>query len=148
MRIPPHLREVLERFLPPGTPWDVEIVRGVPARGPSTFAALPMAGGLTRIGSARDGVITIHPEFWAPETAAGIALWAHEFYHQHQIAHVPNFWDRYEAEEITVERLGLDPWDNPFEEPAYQLEAEVYRALVADGWDPGGWVPVGVQTFA
>lgn len=140
--IPPDLRQSIARFLPQDQPWDFEITIGTPHSYLSTFLAL--GDSWHPIGSSERGMVIIHPGFYE-DTAAGLALMVHEAYHQWQIANIPALLERNAVEEQKRQLLRLPPYSNPFEYPAYLLECKVYRTLVAEGKEPGSFVPLGVQ---
>lgn len=75
-------------------------------------------------------------------TASGIALLAHELYHQWQYQTTPDLLDRYGQEQAWVEEMGLPPWINRYERRAYDFEARIYREALADGYPPGQHVPL------
>lgn len=95
-----------------------------------------------------DGRIHILPEYWAPDTAAGVALIAHELCHQQQFARMgPQVLSLYAPWDEKVARGEIYPWQHPLEAPCYRLEAEVYSTLLAEGWPPGPFVPLGYQVW-
>ncbi len=156
--IPQHARETLERFLPPGTPWDIDlqyrrILATVPGQHPSTLGpaavmavTLPRAvRALKAIGRSLAGVVFLHPDFGNLDTAAGIALLGHEMVHQNQYVDVPNFEQVYGVENRNTPPDM--PWLNRFEEAAYMKEREIYCQLVSEGVPKGNWMPLGVQVW-
>ncbi|MFH1141269.1 MAG: hypothetical protein V1724_06350 [Chloroflexota bacterium] len=86
------------------------------------------------IGSAPSpGLIRIHPSYYAPKTATGLALIGHELCHQVQWQTVPNFLAAYTAEE---ERniAGHPPWSNRFEAECYASEQRAATLLRQRGY--------------
>lgn len=156
--IPQHARETLERFLPPGTPWDIDlqyrrILAFVPGQHPSTLGpsvimavTFPKAvRALKAIGRSLRGVVMLHPDFGNLRTAAGIALLGHELVHQNQYLDVPNFESAYGTENRQTPRDM--PWLNRFEREAYMVERDIFCQLVSEGVPSGNWVPLGVQVW-
>lgn len=143
-------RDVLERFLPPGVPWDVEIEMtrfgGLGPRAlayPCTYA--PAAGeGLVQLGESHPGTILLAR--WEPETAAGQALLTHEAIHQIQMQE-PGFLDAFRREEARRLRAGEPVHMNVYELPAYEHERVVWCSLVNEDWEPGSWLPLGVSLW-
>lgn len=83
-----------------------------------------------------------HADF---NTASGLALLAHEKVHVNQNERIPNFAREYDK---AARRTARDrPWENPFELEAYREEADVFCGLVAEGWAPGKWEPLGVTLW-
>ena len=157
-QIPQQARELLEQFFPGGARWDAELVfrqlsfmSGVAAPssyGPRAVAAvtLPRAQQRLRpIGRSLDGIVILDPRFGNLDTAAGLALLAHELEHQDQWRSIPDFERQYAQENRTTPRDM--PWENPFEKAAYQKERAVFCQLVADGVPRGSWTPLGVQLW-
>ena len=106
------------------------------------------SGYLVPAAEATRGLITIKTPFWAPTTAAGIALMAHEFYHQLQFKSMTREQlAEYEYWERLLEEGKIQPWEHPLEEPAYRLEAQVYCKLLREGAAPGPFVPLGASVF-
>jgi|GEM_PF-4995116 len=148
--IPPDIREILAPFLPEGVPWEDVVVafRSVSPRGaswgPRTMAP-GIGAGLRTVGLSMEGRIVLDRDHGDPDTAAGLALWAHELVHQEQMVRIPNFVSRYMAEDW---RTPPDtPWLNVYEEEAYRTERDVYCSLVRHGFPKGDWVPLGVQVW-
>ena len=105
--------------------------------GPSDGYDGPSA--LVKIGSNPDrGVIQLHPDYYTPQTAGGEALRAHELYHVWQREVYPNFEQDFLQAAIDTEKAGLPPWENPFEKPAYEFEAQVRDHLLEQGY-PARW---------
>lgn len=157
--IPNEYRTVLAPFLPESTPWE-RIQLNVARIPEAHVAGLVHPGSLVRrsiqwvtapramraletAGISVGNVITLNPKYADFETAAGMALLAHETYHQHQEATIPGFARKYA--EVASDVDPARPWENPFELPAYQTECRVYETLVRAGWEPGSWVPLGVE---
>lgn len=100
----------------------------------------PSANKLVKIGSNPEpGVIVLHPDYYTPRTATGEALRAHELYHVWQREVYPNFEERFLQAALETEQAGLDPWENPFEKPAYEFEVKVKEHLLARGY-PEAWL--------
>lgn len=78
-------------------------------------------------------LVAVHPKYFAPGTASGGALLAHEFFHVWQYEVVPNFIEQYAEEAARIEHEGKAPWDNGFERPAYQFERDVRQYLLSLG---------------
>lgn len=157
--IPNEYRQVIESFLPQNTPWGrielevghipeahilARISPGSLVRRSIQWVTVPRAmRALETAGISVGNVITLNPKYADFETAAGMALLAHETYHQYQETSIPNFARRYA--EVASDVDPARPWENPFELPAYQTECRVYETLVRAGWEPGSWVPLGVE---
>lgn len=102
---------------------------------PKPMSRRPWSGGLTKIGSnpgPRD--IELHPDYYQRCTATGEALRAHEYFHVWQRSVVPDFDQAFTREAIRTENLGLPPWENGFERPAYQFEQQVKERLLERGY--------------
>lgn len=108
-------------------------------------ASVVYPGALQQVGSSLPNLIIISPEAFEPGTASGIALLAHEYFHQAQFQTIPDFMSLYQTEAARVEREGLKPYENIFEWPAYELEAQVYVEALAQGYPAGSWKPLLVQ---
>jgi hypothetical protein len=98
--------------------------------------------GLKAVGATIGETIYIDPDFADWNTAAGLALLAHERLHVEQKRTIPGFDELYAEAQATVHPQR--PWENPYEMDAYQRECQVYYRLVAEGVPPGSWVPLGV----
>lgn len=133
--------DFIDSILPGPLPEGINISVGMPAMVSSHCT--PMA--LRRAASSRPGQIVIHRDFFETDTAAGIALIAHEVYHQIQFARNPDLLDFYAEEEARVEALGLPPYENVFEKPAYLFEAQVYREALAQGFPKGTHLPLLIE---
>jgi len=157
VRIPTETRDLLSPYVPADTPWDVDVRLRVPH---SLSAALPSSRiprpvmavtarsedrALLAIGQSFDGVVVLHPRFADLETAAGLSLLGHEMVHQQQFSTIPKFLAAYSAAARDTPKDR--PWENPFEFPAYEAERNIYCRLVADGFPPGNWTPLGVQLW-
>ena len=143
IRLPERIKNAMDMLLPGLDADDVTFEVGLPALRAGTVCTPPAA--LERIGSSLPGRIVIHPTAWEPGTAAGVALIAHEMYHQRQFLSTPDFMEQYDREKRRVEARGLPPWENRFERPAYEFEAQVYRRALHDGLAEGSWVPLLVE---
>jgi len=87
------------------------------------------------VGSAPSlGLIRIHPYYYAPETATGLALAGHELCHQTQWRTVPNFLAAYTAEEERRIAAGQPPWSNRFEAECYAAEERIAALLRQRGY--------------
>ncbi len=155
MRIPELTREVLQPFFNAPLP-DVEITRGsvntqlfsLAPRSMRPNAVMSVVGaraGLRTIGVSTHGHITLDPSHFDLNSAAGLALLAHEEVHQQQYLDVPNFDHAYEDVDRYVDRSR--PWENPYELKAYQKERDVYCGLVQQGYPAGSWTPLGVKLW-
>jgi hypothetical protein len=90
---------------------------------------------LVKIGSnPEEGVIVLHPDYYKPRTATGEALRAHELYHVWQRSVYPNFKELFAFAADETEKAGLEPWENPYEKPAYEFEQSVKEHLLAKGY--------------
>jgi hypothetical protein len=154
--ISPELQQALQSYFP-GAPWDrmdltVRSLRGFAlaptpmALAPRALLAVTMKGcarALQTAGMTIGRHIFIDPSFNQPQTAAGIALVAHEIVHVQQGEQDPGFESKYDlaAQDTDPNR----PWENPYEYEAYLKECQVYWDKVREGWPPGGWQPLGVQ---
>ena len=65
--------------------------------------------------------------------------------HQRQFQEIPDFMEQYDREKRYIESHGLPPWENKFERPAYEFEAQVYRRALGEGLAEGSWVPLLVE---
>lgn len=102
-------------------------------------AASPAA--LVKIGSNPDpDTIVLHPRYYRPWqfTATQEALRAHEYYHVWQRANIDDFESVFHENAVATEKAGLDPWENPLEEPAYDFEQMVKQELLSQGY-PETW---------
>lgn len=147
--IPEDIREILEPFLPEGVPWDDVVVsfrslQGVAAQGPRSMAAIA-APSLRTVGLSMDGRVMLDRRYGDPDTAAGLALWAHELVHQEQMVRIPNFMVQYMNEDWDTP--ADMPWLNKYEEEAYETGRQVYCSLVSHGFPKGDWIPLGVQVW-
>ena len=90
---------------------------------------------MVKIGSnPESGLIVLHPDFYKPGTATGEALRAHELYHIWQRSVIPDFPDKFAQLAKETEAAGLDPWENPYEKPAYEFEQRVKAYLLKQGY--------------
>ena len=86
---------------------------------------------MVKIGSNPEpGLIVLHPAYYKPLTASGEALRAHELFHVGQREDDPDFAARFARAADETERLGLAPWENPYEKPAYEYELAVRKHLL------------------
>ena len=158
MLVPTETRELLAPFMAPDFPWGgVEItlasLDNLPPDQPHTVFPLAVrrvtrrgrARGLQVVGMTVGRHVFLDPRFGDLNTAAGLALAAHEFEHVAQNDTIPDFEARYneEARHTPDSR----PWENAYELAAYRREQEVYCDLVARGVPPGRWVPLSVQLW-
>ena len=143
-------RETLERFLAPGVPWQtpVRYEPGALVVGyPGTFALVGPASRLCELGHfiPGDGIVVRRRNL---NTAAGQALLVHEAQHALDAKQYPGGAKRFVKEYDRLERLrqgrGLPGWMHPMELENYRLECRVWHTLVAEGWPPGEWLPLGV----
>ena len=79
-------------------------------------------------------MIVLHPDFYKPETATGEALRAHELYHVWQRSIDPDFANKFARVADEIEAAGKQPWDNPYEKPAYEFEESVKQYLLRQGY--------------
>ena len=90
---------------------------------------------MVKIGSNPEpGVIVLHPEYYKPGTATGEALRAHELYHIWQRSVIPDFPNQFAQLAKQTEEAVLDPWENPYEKPAYEFEQQVKAYLLSKGY--------------
>jgi len=154
--IPSNVRNILAPYLANSTPWDStnisSAVRLPEARVPSstTFRVRSVVSVTTtdRLETAAKsfrGQIVLGRRFHQEDTAAGLALIGHELVHQEQYAQDPNFEANYDAAYWNThpER----PWENPYEYPAYEVERRIFCDLLAQGYPPGDWVPLGIDLW-
>ena len=80
-------------------------------------------------------MIVLHPDFYKPQTATGEALRAHELYHIWQRSIDPDFANKFARVANETEEAGKQPWDNPYEKPAYEFEESVKQHLLRQ------WLP-------
>ena len=153
--VPDRARRVLTPFFP-GLNWEgiqIHVGRLPASQGLMVMLPRPLAA-VTGYDAARTlqtvGVTIGEDIFLSPQhadegTAAGLALLAHEVYHVEQGRRDPLFNVRYnEAAAFTPQD---QPWENPFELPAYLKERDVYCTLVARGLPRGRWTPLGVTLW-
>ena len=76
----------------------------------------------------------MHPDFYHPGTATGEALRAHELYHIWQRSVYPDFANKFATAARVTEESGLEPWENPYEKPAYEFEQQVKAHLLSKGF--------------
>ena len=74
----------------------------------------------------------LHPGFYKPGTATGEALRAHELFHILQRSEDPGFAEKFSKATKQTERAGLEPWENPYERPAYEFEQAVKDYLIKE----------------
>lgn len=143
-------RETLERFLDGGVPWETP-VRYSPlavAGYPGTTALIGPGSRLGELGHfiPGEGIVVRRSELGS---AAGMALLAHEAQHALDAEQYPGgsreFVKEYNRLEALRQRQGLPVWMHPMEYPSYCLESRVWHTLVAEGWPPGEWLPLGVS---
>ena len=155
--VPDRARQVLEPLMGSGIPWnDVQVHIGRLPQGMVAPQALVRraAMAVTAKGAARalqTVGMTIERDIWLArgyddfESAAGLALLAHELVHVRQSEEDPEFAEKYDA---AARATPSDrPWENPFERAAYNEEQRIYCALVAEGMPKGKWVPLGVSLW-
>lgn len=95
----------------------------------------PDARGLIKIGSNPDeNTIVLHPDYYKEGTASGEALRGHEMVHVQQREEIPDFERLFHEEAVRIEALGLKPWENKFERPAYEAERIMRDELLARGY--------------
>jgi Domain of unknown function (DUF4157) len=95
------------------------------------------------VGATIGDIIYIHPDYAEWETAAGLALLAHEIRHVEQQQTIPNFLSLYQAEDAVTP--SDRPWENRYEYEAYLRECQVWHDLIRKGYPRGSWVPLGAQ---
>ena len=143
-------KEVLEQFLPPGVPWgtSVRYSRLLSAgRFPATYGLVATSGALEELAhyNPQEGIVLRRNEVG---TAAGLSLLVHEATHalmaQQHKGGPRQFVIDYERAEKARLAEGLPVWANFFEYPAYLAECRAFKILVAEGWEPGPWTPLGV----
>ena len=155
--VPERARQVLEPLMGQGIPWnDITIHVGrLPQASLAPHALVPrtvMAVSLKEPARSLQTVgMTIDREIWLArghddfESAAGLALLAHELVHVAQFEADPAFAEKYDA---AAQQTPRDrPWENPYEGQAYEEEQRIYCRLVADGLPRGRWVPLGVSLW-
>lgn len=155
--VPERVRRMLEPLMGPGIPWnDITIHVGrLPQGTLAPQALLPravMAVTARGLGRSLQTVgMTIHRDIWLArghddfESAAGLALLAHELVHVRQFDADPLFADKYDA---AARQTPADkPWLNPYEMAAYSEELRIYCLLLAEGRPKGRWVPLGVSLW-
>lgn len=157
-KLDPRVIDELAHLLPPTTPWheiNVEIrARAMPTDVPNTiaFALVPRVveeKQLVPIGASIGTTIHLSRQYVGDmDTAAGLALVAHEALHQNQRVTVPNFEAlAFPEEEYRRLDAGEPIMGNKYEREAYLKEAEVYCELLARGYAPGDWMPLGFLEF-
>lgn len=156
--VPLRAIEILSPFFDPGSPWGFDLrfqqflgtvtAIGPCSVGPRNVVAVTARGAgrnLRPIGRSFHGTVILHPEYGNLETAAGLALLGHEKVHQDQFDTIPNFESLYARANAKTDPNR--PWENTYERPAYIKEAGIFCALVAMGFPPGDWTPLGVEVF-
>ena len=155
--VPDRARQVLEPLMGPNIPWnDITVHVGrLPQASLVPHALLPRSVmAVTAKGLARALMtvgMTIHREIWLArghddfESAAGLALLAHELVHVGQFEEDPAFAEKYDVAARQTDPLR--PWENPYEAEAYEEERRIYCRLVADGRPKGRWTPLGVSLW-
>ena len=133
----------LDRFLPP-LENDVMVRTGIPAfmYAQEGCAICAMAAYL-RAASSTPGQIILREDLADMDTAGGRALLGHERLHQSQYALIDNLDYLYAREQRRVR--GNPPYLNAYEWPAYEVEANIYRAAIAEGFPPGRHMPLLIQ---
>ena len=124
----------LEEFLPPDLLRRTQLVVDVPSR-VAIYCASATTDGLVKVGSnPAPWLIVLHPEFYLAGTATGEALRAHEMFHVWQRTVVPNFDAEFAKEAAITEADGKEPWENPYEKPAYAFEQDIKQKLIERGF--------------
>ena len=127
------LYKIVPDWILEGTVTQIRVPERVECR--TCEAPSPSANRLVKIGANPEpGLIVLHPDFYHPRTATGEALRAHELYHVWQREVYPDFEKRFLEAAQATEDAGLDPWENPFEKPAYEFEEKVKDHLRARGY--------------
>ena len=155
--VPERARQVLEPLMGQGIPWnDITVHVGrLPQASLAPHALVPravMAVSLKEPARSLQTVgMTIDREIWLArghddfDSAAGLALLAHELKHVQQFEEDADFAANYDA---AAQQTPRDrPWENPYEAQAYEEEQRIYCRLVADGLPRGRWVPLGVSLW-
>lgn len=134
--LPQIIRDGLRGLIPDNVLDNTQLEVTVPRLAGFTVFALVAPGKWLAIGSAPSlGLIRIHPYYYAPETATGLALAGHELCHQTQWRTVPNFLAAYTAEEERT--AGQPPWSNRFEAECYATEQRIATLLRQRGYPSG-----------
>ena len=132
--------DFLDQFLP--TPaHDVTVRMGIPAFMYAQSGCRTLA--YTRAGSSTPGRIVLREDLADVNTAGGVALLGHEVLHQVQLALIDDLERLYAREQKRVQ--GAAPYLNAYEWPAYEVEARIYRAALAQGLPPGRHTPLFIQ---
>ena len=118
---------------------EIEVVRFLAlAPAPRSLAIRELGGGpralVTAAQAPERGLILIAREFFNPDTAEGLALIGHELVHQQQFEEMPDFLARYQDAEASRLAEQLPFWQNVFELPAYQRQAEMEQEFQARGY--------------
>jgi hypothetical protein len=155
--VPERARQVLEPLMGQGIPWDdvtVHVGR-LPQATLAPSALVPRAVMAVTAKEPNRSLqtvgMTIHRDIWLArghddfESAAGLALLAHELVHVGQFEADPAFADKYDAAAQQTPRD--QPWLNPYEAQAYEEERRIYCLLVAEGRARGRWTPLGVSLW-
>lgn len=151
------LRQITQEDIPTWDDIDLRFTRSIPnAQFPCALAPLGVVSVTRRINGAlaiglktvgmtigRTIYLAIRPKDL--NTAAGLALLAHEKVHADQYSSIPDFQARYT--ELAERTPANQPWRNPYEEAAYRVEARVYCKLVETGYPRGRWTPLGVSLW-
>ena len=155
--VPEQARQVLEPLMGSGIPWDditVHVGRlpnagliphALGRRAAMAVTATEPVRSLQTVGMTIERDVWLakgHAEF---QSAAGLALLAHELVHVAQYEADPAFAEKYDrvAQQTAPDR----PWDNVYEAAAYEEEARIYCLLVAQGYPRGRWLPLGVSLW-
>lgn len=139
MRIPTETAEVLSHYIPTWAMQGIDVQFQPLALAPCGCGALLGPRALKTVGTTPgpDQILIDEsrlPLIWS--TPEGIALVAHELVHVEQWRTIPDFARKYSQAEEERIRLGLDPWDNIYEAPAYDMEHRVREDLERP--NPGG----------
>ena len=144
-------REVLERFVGADVPWETPVRYSplIAALGyPRSFALVGPGSQLGELGHfiPGEGIVVRRRNL---NTAAGMALLVHEAQHAVDAEQFPGgperFVEEYKRLEALRQRQGLPVWMHPMEFPNYVRECSAWHTLVAEGWPPGDWLPLGVS---
>jgi len=141
----------------PGIPWN-DVTVHVGRLPQATLAPSAMVPRAVQAVTAKEPArslqtvgMTIHRDIWLArghddfESAAGLALLAHELVHVRQFEADPLFAEKYDA--VAQQTPQNRPWENPYEMAAYSEEQRIYCLLVAEGRPRGRWVPLGVSLW-
>ena len=136
----------LNLVLGPVPPLDEPVPHSLVYRRVAWVTAKARSGnGLRVVGATVGNTVYLDLKPDQVNTAAGLALAAHELWHVKQRQSIPDFDRLYN--EYAAKTPADQPWKNPLELEAYQVEAREYCRAIAEGKRRGPWLPLGVRLW-